>query len=140
MQLKRIEYQAARLSCNPNFNLMTQPTRDIMYEKSLGLLTAIIKFLECVLGYLSMGMASTSLAFASGNIDRLIKAVGEGSGGPYEEGKHYLDMAIKEYDQAVCDLTAMIVGGVYILQFDAYSRTTVRTEIVSDRTRRRRSR
>jgi len=49
--LRRIEYQSARIVENPNFDFDSTSTWDLMKEKSLELLTAIIEFFDSALIY-----------------------------------------------------------------------------------------
>ena len=44
-------------------------------------------------------------------IDNLLKSLG-GAATVYESGKRKLTIAIGEYDQAVCDLTARVVASM----------------------------
>jgi len=53
VQLQRIEYQCARVTENPNFDLNSESTRSLMKEKSMELLTAIVKFFNSALLYYS---------------------------------------------------------------------------------------
>ena len=47
--MRGIEYQAARVAENPNFSLNPETTRDLMKEKSVDLMTGIIKFFNSAL-------------------------------------------------------------------------------------------
>jgi hypothetical protein len=96
--LRRIEYQAARVAQNPNFDLNLESTRNLMQEKSLDLMTGIVRFLNFALIYFNHNF------FAN-----LLKSIGRGTE-IYEAGKRQLENAIKEYDQAVYDLTASVVA------------------------------
>ena len=51
IQLQRIEYQSARIAENPNFDLNMNLTRNLMREKSIELLTAIVEFFNSALLY-----------------------------------------------------------------------------------------
>jgi hypothetical protein len=48
-QLRRIEYQSARLAENPNFDLELDITRDLMKKKSIDLVTGIVEFFDAAL-------------------------------------------------------------------------------------------
>lgn len=48
-QLRRIEYQSARIAGNPNFDLNSKSTRNLMKEKSIDLLTGIVNFFNSAL-------------------------------------------------------------------------------------------
>ena len=51
-QLERIEYEATRVALNPNFDLTGDSTqRNLMREKSIDLMTGIIKFFTSALIY-----------------------------------------------------------------------------------------
>ena len=50
-QLRRIEYQAARIAENQNFDLNIESTRNLMREKSIELMTGIVKFFDSALLY-----------------------------------------------------------------------------------------
>jgi hypothetical protein len=52
-QLSRIEYQAALIADNPNYNLDLEVTQNILQEKSTDLLAAVIRFLNSALVYFS---------------------------------------------------------------------------------------
>lgn len=58
-QLERIEYQAARVAENPNFDRMSPSKRNFMRERGIHLITAIIKFLDSALAYFSQGFLGT---------------------------------------------------------------------------------
>ena len=51
--LKRIEYQSARIAQNPNFDLNGASTRNLMQEKSIDLMTAIVTYFNSALLYYS---------------------------------------------------------------------------------------
>jgi hypothetical protein len=112
--LKVIEYQAARLAENPNFNIQSELAQNLLQEKAIDLLTGIIKFLNVALRHFSQTFPSidkyTFSQFANRTLGRLITAVTEGAKA-YEDGKNALQLAIREYDQAILDLTATIVAG-----------------------------
>ena len=63
IQLKRIEYQAARVSENPNFDLNSESTRNLMKEKSIDLMTAIVKYFNSALLYYSHDFFSNFFSF-----------------------------------------------------------------------------
>jgi hypothetical protein len=51
-QLQSIEFQAARVAQNPNFDLASDLTqRNLMREKSIDLMTGIVKFFTAALIY-----------------------------------------------------------------------------------------
>jgi len=50
-QLRRIEFQSARIANNPNFDLNLEATRDLMKEKSIDLMTGIVQFFNSALLY-----------------------------------------------------------------------------------------
>jgi hypothetical protein len=50
-ELKRIEYQSARIAENPNFDLNLESTRNLLSEKATDLMTAMVKFFDSVLLY-----------------------------------------------------------------------------------------
>lgn len=51
-RLKSIEYQATRVAQNPNFDLMSDLTqRNLMREKSIDLMTGIVKYFTAALIY-----------------------------------------------------------------------------------------
>jgi len=51
--LEGIEFQAARLAENPNFDMNLGSTRNLMKKKGINLLTAIVKFFNSTLLYLN---------------------------------------------------------------------------------------
>jgi len=51
IQLRRIEFQSARIVENPNFDFNADSTRNLMKEKSIELLTAIVEFFDSALLY-----------------------------------------------------------------------------------------
>lgn len=53
MYLRRIEYQATRVVENPNFDLNRENNQGLLRQKSIDLMTAIIKFFNSFLLYLS---------------------------------------------------------------------------------------
>ena len=48
-QLRRIDFQAARVAQNPRLDLNSPTTRDLMREKSVDLMTAIVEFFNSAL-------------------------------------------------------------------------------------------
>ena len=52
-QLRRIEFQAALIADNPSYDLDLKITQDLLKEKSTDLLSAVIKFFNSALLYLS---------------------------------------------------------------------------------------
>jgi hypothetical protein len=105
-QLPRIEYQSARLAENPNFELDLDITRDLMKEKSINLMTGIVEFFDAALLYFNDNFFRTSI-FCQSNVDKLFKEISAPEF--YKSGTSKLDAVIKEYDQAVLDLTAKVV-------------------------------
>ena len=61
--LKRIEYQAARIAENPNFDLDSESTRDLMKEKSIDLMIAMVRFFNSALLYFKHDFFGWSLCF-----------------------------------------------------------------------------
>ena len=55
LQLQRIEYQAARVAENPNFDKILDHRRNVMKESGVHLLTAIVRFLNFALVSFSEG-------------------------------------------------------------------------------------
>jgi hypothetical protein len=53
VQLRYIEFQAALVADNPNYDLDLDVTQNLLTEKSTDLLSAIIKFFNSALLYLS---------------------------------------------------------------------------------------
>jgi hypothetical protein len=51
--LRRLEFQAALIADNPNYDLNSASTRDLVEEKSRDLMTAIVKFFNDALIYFS---------------------------------------------------------------------------------------
>lgn len=49
--MRSIEYQAARIAGNPNFDLDVESTQNLMKEKSIDLMTGMVKFFNCALLY-----------------------------------------------------------------------------------------
>lgn len=49
--LERIEYQSARLSANPHFNLTNASSNVLLCDKSVDLLTMIVSFFDSALIY-----------------------------------------------------------------------------------------
>lgn len=60
-KLERIEFQAARLARNPNLDKMSDSNRNLMREKGVHLITAIVRFLNTALLYFSQGVTGMSL-------------------------------------------------------------------------------
>jgi hypothetical protein len=60
VQLRRIEFQAAILADNPNYDLDLDSTQNIINEKSTDLLTAVVKFFNSALVYFSHEFFSES--------------------------------------------------------------------------------
>jgi hypothetical protein len=54
-QLQRIEYQSDRVARNPNYDLDLEGTQKFMKEKSIHLLTAIVKYFNGALLYFNHG-------------------------------------------------------------------------------------
>lgn len=80
-----------------------------MQEKSVSLMVGIVKFLNSAIIYLNQtffGIIPTSRLIYVVN---LVKTVAQG-GQMYADGKQALEVAIKEYDQAVVDLTASVLA------------------------------
>jgi len=57
MNLKRIEYQAARITANPNLDVMSTSNRNLMRAKGTDLITAIIEYFDSALCYFSHSLA-----------------------------------------------------------------------------------
>jgi hypothetical protein len=53
--LRRIEFQAALVADNPSYDLDLEMTQNLLKEKSMDLLSAVIKFFNSALVYLSKG-------------------------------------------------------------------------------------
>jgi hypothetical protein len=104
-QMRRIEYQAARLS---TINLSVESTRTLIQEKSLDLMVGIVKYLNSALLYFNEAFFRMPLCMQL-TIGNILKTIGEGSA-VYEEGKGVLQSAINEYDQAVLDLAAAVIA------------------------------
>jgi hypothetical protein len=54
-QLRCIEFQAALIADNPNYDLGLESTQKLLEKASIHLLTAILKFFNSALLYLSSG-------------------------------------------------------------------------------------
>jgi hypothetical protein len=53
--LRRIEFQAALLADNPSYDLDLETTQNLLKEKSTNLMSAMFKFFNSALVYLSRG-------------------------------------------------------------------------------------
>lgn len=114
LQLRRIEYQSARLAGNRNYDLSQGTTRDLLRDKSLDLMSGIVKFFNCALLYYNQTFFGIIRCFCKLiMLVNLLKSVGGGAKA-YEDGKRALDLSISEYDQAVMDLTATLVTSISI--------------------------
>jgi len=81
-----------------------------MKEKSIHLMTAVVRYFDSALIYYNrnfFGNSPFSLKLMAGN---LLRTIGDGTN-VYDEGKQQLYLAIQEYDQAVFDLTVIVVAG-----------------------------
>ena len=105
-QLRRIEYQASRIS---TIDLTVESTRTLMQEKSLDLMTAIVKYLNGALIFFNSSFFRKPLCdlLIQGNLLKTME-VGPAT---YDDGKNTLQIAISEYDQAVLDLAAAVIAG-----------------------------
>jgi len=63
--MRRIEYQSARVAENPNFDFNSTSTQDLMREKSIELLTAVIEFLDSALLYYNQAHFGTFTEYIS---------------------------------------------------------------------------
>jgi hypothetical protein len=81
-----------------------------MEEKSADLLTVIIKFFNSALIYFSKDFFGKGVKVKTDNSGNLWKVTVKGPE-IYDSAKESLDMAIREYEQAVMHLTACIVSG-----------------------------
>lgn len=95
-----------------------------MREKSIDLMTGCVRFFNSALIYFNHGFFGSSPFFLTEFIVNLLKTIGSG-GDVYEDGKRRLETAIKEYDQAVFDLTAMIVASNFTHNFTNISSFSV---------------
>lgn len=108
--MRRIEFQAALLADNPNYNLDLQVTQNLLKEKSTDLLSAVIKFFNSALIYFSEGVLRKLRQCTFLHLVNVSKTIWKGPQ-LYEDGKKLLDIAIREYNQAVMHLTAHVVAG-----------------------------
>ena len=82
-----------------------------MHWKSIELMTAMVKFFDSALLYFRNDFfGSVIVSRADNGVVNLLKSLGKGSN-VYEEGKGRLEVAIREYDQAVMDCTAFGIDG-----------------------------
>jgi hypothetical protein len=51
IQLRRMEYQSARIAENPNFDLNLESARNLLSEKATDLMTAMVEFFDSALLY-----------------------------------------------------------------------------------------
>lgn len=115
LQLKGISYQAARVAQNPHVDLNSETTRDLMREKSIDLMTAIVKMFNCALIYFNRQFFGKNHGLCLLNrVASFMEVLVDGSK-MYDDGVAALDHAIKEYDQAVFDLIANVVAGSFVL-------------------------
>jgi hypothetical protein len=61
VQLKRIEFQAARVANNPNLEAVSPSSRSIMQKRSIGLMIAIVRFLSSSLLFFSRSLSGLQL-------------------------------------------------------------------------------
>jgi hypothetical protein len=109
--LRRIEFQAAIIADNPTYDLNAESTRNLVEEKSRDLMTAIVRFFDSALIYFSrhfVGMLRKICRLTESGT--LAKSLAEGTK-CYEDTQKHLDVAIREYDQAVLHLAARAVAG-----------------------------
>jgi len=118
--LRRIEFEAAIIADNPNFDLGLETTQQFLEDKSTELMSAIINFFNAALNYFCHNFARTFYPLLSNIVVNLSKTLLNGPQA-YQKSKDRLDVAIREYDQAVMHLTARLVAGTPI-QTLAYER------------------
>jgi hypothetical protein len=103
--LERIEYQSARLSANPHFNLENVSSNILLRDKSVDLMTTIVSFFDSALVYFHSDIFGKPFQYQV-NLDQIWDTVGREDN--YHHGRTKVDEAIKEYDQAVFDYVSEI--------------------------------
>jgi hypothetical protein len=102
-----------------------------MLEKSIHLMTGIVKFFNAALLYFNQSVfGKTGKKIRLISKANLLANMGDGSK-VYDDGKGRLEIAIREYDQAVLDVSASLIAGKYLLSVSLTSfciRTTVGAE------------
>jgi hypothetical protein len=96
--LRRIEFLAALITENSTYDLNSEMTRNLVEEKSRDLTTAIVRFFNGALIYFS--------GTFPGN---LVKSIALGTQ-CYDDAQKFLDVAIREYDQAVLNLAGRVIA------------------------------
>ena len=110
--LQRIEFQAALLADNPKYDLNdTSSSRNLIQEKATSLMASIIAFFNSALIYFATNFfwyVDLKEPWLTCVVAKIGKTFMDGPR-TFEDGKLRLDMAIREYEQAVFHLTAHAV-------------------------------
>jgi len=116
--LRRVESEIVILANNPNFDLASDSIRTYLEDKSTNLLTAFIMFLNAALIYFLReffgnksrihALLTTELILCLVNLSKTALSGSQG----YQNSKDRLDMALRDYDHAILQLTARLVAGM----------------------------
>jgi hypothetical protein len=110
--LRRIEFQAIRIVENPILNLRSNNSHQLLQERSIHLLTAIVSYFNSALIYFSHDFFGeiNLLLLVNKRIGNLLRTVIGGGSKIYDDGKQALETAIQEYDQVILDVSAALVA------------------------------
>jgi hypothetical protein len=108
--LRSIEFQAALLADNQGYNLNSEITRNLVEEKATELMTAIVCFFNSALIHFNKSLGGNISKQILADQGNLVLAFIKDSKS-YDDAKKSVDVAIREYDQAVFHLAVRLVAG-----------------------------